>query len=206
MPYRCLVLYQRTTAGSTISKFDLNLANLGDRALTVGEAYEFFRLESLHAYSVVDTVVPAGTGITSGGSIFHALAFVNSPAGSMTTPTTIALLSQADKFAAAGPCGEPHIRVSRSDLLGEPLVWYNTYNTGSIPANQLSAGTILNQLAVQTLGTVVGVNQTIFIEGIIAFHSPIDTADSLLVRVPRNKLDDAGVSKAVDRLRLTLAE
>ncbi len=207
MPFRSSFSQARTTTGETYGRLDLSLANLGDRAGLDGETYEWFRVTRLHVYSYVDSPVMSLStgGAAAGGSIRHAIAFINSPTASTTAPTTQAQLTQYEHYVTSGPMERIHLRVRRKDLLAEPLKWYNTYNTGSVPANQLSVGQIDYSLAIVNPTTVSSVAQFVIVEGTIEFHTPIASADSML-RVPRKLLADPLVAKAADRLREAVAE
>jgi len=202
--YRAVITQARTTSGETYGETELKLSNLGDRAATIGEGFEFFRLKTLHAYSFVDTQVP-GTSVAVAGAVNHQLAFINSPTGSTAAPTTPQIMAQWEHYVTSGAMERIKLRVGPRDLLSEPLKWYNTFNTGSIPANQLSAGQIVYALRILVGTTVTSVAQFVVIEGIVEFHTPIDTGSSLTVHVPRQLAEDPAVAKAAEKLRSAVA-
>jgi len=200
MPFRSVFTQSRTTTGESFQRTELSLANLGDRASLIGEGFEFFRVTRLHAYAFVDSPVMATGGVSTGGPVRQSLAFINSPASSATAPTTQAQLSQYEHYVSGGGHEKLHLRAGKKDLLAEPMKWYNTFTTGTVPASTLSIGHLIQSLALVAAGTVVQVLQTVVLEGSIEFHSPIATADSL-VRIPPAVAGDPTVAARAAKLR-----
>lgn len=187
-----------TTTMNRFTQYNLILPNLGDRGAFIGENFEFFRIVALRVESIVDSA-PVTNGAT-GGAIAHAVSFMNTPFGSQTTPTTNGLMSQQEHYHLANGFSKAVINVRRSDLLAEPLKWFNTFSTGSVPASTQSAGVVTGGLfTAYSATTSPGTTQYILISGIVEFHTPIDSADSLRRRIPRAIRSLPAVQRALDR-------
>ncbi len=189
----------RTSTGNTFTQYNLTAPNLGDRGSFISENFEFFRVVSLRVSSILDCA-PVATG-AAGAALVHAVGFMNTPAGSTTAPTSNALMSQQAHYNIGPAFHRISIRAGRSDLLDEPMKWFNTFTTGSVPASTLSAGTVTGGLFAGFSATEApGVTQYLIIEGVVEFHTPIDSTDSFRRRVPRAVLSLPAVQRAVDRL------
>lgn len=199
--FRVSASQARTTSGNSWAQLNLILTALGARAYTIGTGFEWFRITRLRAYSFI-----AGNNFAAGGGAWHAVSFINTPSGSQTAPTTAAIMQQHAHYSAANMYERATVSVAKKDLLAEPLKWFNTYSTGSVPATMLSAGTVTYQLTMDVSGTVSSTYQQVIIEGTIEFHSPIDPADSLLIRIPRTVVDDPAVVKAVAKVKGVVEE
>jgi len=200
-PFRVEASQARTTSGNSWGQLNLILTSMGARAYTIGTAFEWFRISKLRVYSFI-----AGNNFAAGGGAWHAVSFINTPSGSQTTPTTAAMMSQHEHYKAGPMYQIVGFTAGKKDLLSEPLQWFNTYSTGSIPATMLSAGVVTYQLTMDVSGTVSSTYQQVVIEGELEFHTPIDPADSFLLRIPSAVRDDPHVVKALTKARDAVEE
>ncbi len=204
--FRNLVSQARTTNGDTYTTLDLTAANLGARGYDISQDFEFFRIVDLHIYSFIDGPNLGTSSATVGGGSYHAISFMNTPAGSFTAPTTKARHAQHENFVADNGWRRLALRIRRQDLLNQPLKWFNAASTGSIPASSLSAGTITYMMGVGPGVAITSVSQTVVIEGVMELHTPITYPDSFKVLVPRAVSDEPSVAKALQKLRLAVGE
>ncbi len=206
IPFRTVAAQTRTTSGTSIASLNLTAANLGTRASFESENYEFFRIVSLRVYSLLDMANPGTATAVVGSAAHHAVAFVNSPVGSQVPPATYTDMAQFPRFSLSPPWGEARIRAGRGELLVEPLKWFNTEPTGSVPATMLSAGSIWYLLGTNFSATIGTCDQIVVIEGECEFTSPIAPTNSTLVHIPRGVADDPVVRRAADRLREVVSD
>jgi hypothetical protein len=203
--FRGFTSLNRTATGTSIAQLDLTPGNLGSRAGFECENYEFFRVTDLRVISVMTCTVPGST-VAVGGSVSHAISFNNSPVGSQIAPTNFVQMAQAPHYALGGAAHRISFHVGRKELLAEPLKWFNTESTGSVPANQRSVGTITLCMDCSLGASVAAMYQYVILEGTVEYHTPIDPNDSMRFRVPRAIADDPAVAKAAARLKAAVSE
>jgi len=195
--------FGRATNGLAFNVINLTTSNLGDRVATMSEVFEFFRIVELEVQSVFDTLVPlyAANSLALGGGALHAISFVNTPSGSRTAATSFEQMAQDQRFEIGNPTHRLRFKVGRADLLAEPMVWFNTFTTGSVPASTLSAGCITSSMSLAVNQTITGVTQLVSLRGVIEFHSEIDPADSFRLHIPRSIQQHPAVASTIDRLK-----
>jgi len=204
MPFRTVITAQRTTSGSTFTALDLTAANLGNRANDVKDDFEFFRIAKLHMYSSVDALTVGSTTAALGGVVLHGVAFDNAASPDTGAIASLGVLSQLQHFKVGPAFQQPRLAIPKGDLWrGGPNMWFHTTATGTPNSDTLSAGTAYAYLVAGSTGTFFGISQYVIVEGVIQFHTPVDLSVSK-VRIPRNKLEDPAVSKAVARLKEAL--
>jgi len=199
--FRTFYLQSISASGTQFAQLDLLLSNLGDRALDIGENFEFFRVTSLRISAVVGNQTT-----NAGGGLYQAISFVNTPKTDQIAPTSNGLQTQHEYYSHGSAFHKIAIVVGRRALLDQPNKWFNTTSTGSVPAATRSVGTVTAMLALSATGTVTSVDQMIVVEGDIEYHTPIDFSDSFHLRIPRLIRGETAVEKAVLRLRDAVAD
>jgi len=204
--FRSVVSQARTTNGDTYATLDLTTANLGARGYDISQDFEFFRIVDLHIYSFIDGPNVGTSSATVGGGTYHAISFMNTPAGSFSAPTTKARHAQHENFVADSGWRKIALRVRKQDLMNQPLKWFNAASTGTVPASSQSAGTITYMMGVGPGVTITSISQNVVLEGVMELHTPITYPDSFKVVVPRQVSDEPAVAKALQKLRLAVGE
>lgn len=202
VPFRYEVETARTSAGLTIAQLDLTAQNLGTRGAAVSENFEFFRVVELDIYSGTDICQGDNGTVTAGFYGKQGIAFVNTALALQVAPTTIPLMAQHQHFVMGGLWDKLKLRITRKDLLQQPMKWYQTFNTGSPDASELSIGTLTYFLETGGAGISAGLRceQYVVFEGIMELHTPLDY-NLTGVRVPVGVASDPAVQKAIAKLR-----
>lgn len=185
VPFRDVTTILRSvTAGYEISAINLNIPSFaaGSRVRTFAGLYEFFRFRNLRV-KVVNAVRAVGIAPSTAyylPSYTHGVAYIPSAVASFTAPSSFDDLMQLPE-AMMAPTGEPlSIRMSRAKLQGSsPVKWYHTATTGSPPAADSSAGTIVYATRTLLTQTEPYAEAYIQIEGVVEFCSPIASGDAL---------------------------
>jgi len=198
--FRTFFLQSIATASTQFAQLDLVLSNLGDRALDIGENFEFFRVTSIRIAAIVGNQTT-----NAGGGLYQAVSFVNTPKTDQVAPTSNGLMTQHEYYSHGSAFHKISVVVGRRALLDQPNKWFNTTSTGSVPAATRSVGTVTAMLALSATGTVTSVDQMIVVEGDIEYHTPIDFSDSFHLRIPRLVRAEPTVEKAVSRLKDAVA-
>jgi len=165
------------TAGTTVTNYDLNLGNLGARMASLGLAYEFFRIKRMKAaaFSSSAGVTYDTNGTTKVGLVNGLMALGFDPESDLGTgtPTSYTQVAQFGHFSAGNPRHRLVIKLGAKDLYeATPTKWYHTTSTGSIPADQLTAGCFY-MVTVTDTSTASMPNMHLVIEGIIQFKGAV---------------------------------
>jgi len=203
--FRNYLSITRTSAGNTITPTSLFLGNLGERAVSIGESFEFFRLTSLKVRGYITNGNVGTATASTGGAAELMIAFNNSPTAAQTAPTTVAQLTQMQHFASCGVYGQCGFSVGANELSQVPFKWFQTYGTGSVDSTELSAGNLVYRLSCDVTSSPVTIYGVVVIEGTIEYMSEIDPTLSLTVRIPPVLRDDPAVDKALTKLRSALS-
>jgi hypothetical protein len=167
-------------AATTVTEYDLALANLGARAVAVGSAFEYFRFAKLSAYQYSTMVGPVydvtNNGIAGNRDGEHALAFIESNAALSGTATTIAQCAQYEKFHAGSLFSQLRLNVPRDVLGANAYKWFNTASTGA-STDDLSPGLFISagRTSHAVLSGSAGALSTV-IEGVLEFRGMITPA------------------------------
>jgi len=179
-----------TTVATTLA---LAPVNLGNRASTVGNAWEWFRLKAV----VVESGTDYGNtfSATDGFCGQHCVSYDSDYES--TAPAVISEASQALKFAMGGPRERIRFRMSKRDMDGGvPGGWRHTTSTGS-PADDTRFAGVVTFLA--RTGAVNfaggGPQQWWIVSGTIEFKNPVAT--SLSFRRILSGADDAKSVKSI---------
>ncbi len=197
VPFRFALQQSANTVVTTYVERDLTTANLGSRVADMAWDWEYFRLVSLHAKSVLSTVETT--------TAIHGLYYDEANAATVVTPAS---LMQANSFLhsdTGGPFQMPRLSLSRRELLqNRSQRWFHTQTTGSPDATELSAGTLGYWLQNPVAQTNI---QTIVVWGVVEFQQAADPAltaqrrrDPMLC-VPASIRSDPVIQAQASRLR-----
>lgn len=184
VPFRVLlgVAFPAST-GSTITTMNLNASNLGERVAAMCTAFEFFRISKLHikqhtthCSSLYNTGTPAMVGLVIA---HHGIAFDPDASGDIGTVTTLAQMSQFGPFELGNVYDKLRFSLGPGDLYqATPLKWYNTTNTGTLGASQVSAGTLIQYLS-NGLTVTQPASAILILEGVVEFKGVVSNAIAL---------------------------
>lgn len=206
VPFRVLYRFEwPNTAATLVNQIDLKCSALGARIVAISPSYEWFRFKKLSAYSHTTC---ANSGQSGGGfgsnSFQYGIAYVDSNTIVTGTPTSVAQVSQYEKFKMGGPYSSLRLRISLAEMQALPYKWYNTEATGA-PTDAISAGMfIVVQDMIYPPGTTQNPSVNLVIEGVIEFRGMITPALSFdaPVKAPGSKAE----SDSDDELFTVLSE
>ncbi len=182
VPFRFAINSNRATAGTSYVETDLTCANLGGRVADMCWDFEYFKVTELDAYVVA-------TLDTSPSYLMQGVAFDETPAAFVTTPTSVTRLVSFRHSSFGNQYSRPRISVRGKEFaFGRPQRWFHTQPTGSPDASESSAGTLYQHLELGCTGTLtVAANQYCIVHGVVVFNEPVDPT---LSRERRRKAEE----------------
>ncbi len=189
LPFRTTSSKTRKDAsGYEWTELDLTIANfVSDRVAALAPFYEFWRIKRLRVSAFSSGSSIGGTPIASSNStgfvncgMAHGIGFLPSASADFGAMTTFDDLNQLPDMEY-GPIHERlTLHLGPAQLYrSQPLKWFHTKNTGSIPAEDLSCGSI-TYVTYREVGSPSGTNSpTEFVQltGEIELKAPLE--DSL---------------------------
>jgi hypothetical protein len=168
-PFRAYYSQAVGASNPTISIMEtpMQIANLGNRMVDLGDIYTQFRIKSLQLHSYCFNSLAATCSLIGQ----HGVAVIGTNTADYVTPTTMAQLADFPAFNVGNCIQSVNLVVPPSELYqATPSKWYNCSNA----SDNFSAGSITWFAQNGPSSTVVSLVQQVIVSGVAEFRLPMD--------------------------------